>query len=101
MSDYKLPPWIPQDVSDALREAAVPGWQGKVEIHYNDGHALETHATRRRKVRRPAAAPVTPMCPECGKQMESRDYGNLAICGGCGAKRTRFQMDQKQSSGRT
>lgn len=95
MSNYKLPPWIPQDVADALQDASAPGWQGRVEIHYNDGQPHEVSATRRRKVKRPASAPAAPTCPTvgCGKPMEARDYGNLWVCQ-CGAKRTRSQMIQ-------
>lgn len=91
MSDYRLPPWIPQDVADALKEASAPGWQGRVEIHYNDGQPHEISATRRRKVKRPAAAPSAPKCPECDRPMEARDYGNTYVCA-CGAKRTKAQM---------
>lgn len=90
----KLPAWIPQDVADALKEASAPGWQGRVEIHYNDGQAHEVSATRRRKVKRPgAAASSAPRCPECGRPMEPRDYANLWVCS-CGAKRTRAQLTQ-------
>ena len=89
-----LPPWIPEDVAEALRCAATPGWHGKVEIHYNDGQPHEISATRRRKVKRPAATPPAPRCPECERQMESRDYSNLFVCA-CGVKRTRAQLTQQ------
>jgi hypothetical protein len=90
MSDYKLPPWIPEDVSEALREAAAPGWQGRVEIHFNDGQAHEVSATRRRKVKR-KGPPSGPMCPECESHMEPHDYGNMYLCP-AGHKRTKAQM---------
>jgi hypothetical protein len=90
MSDHKLPPWIPQDVSDALREASAPGWQGRVEIHYNDGQPHEISATKRRKVKRPGPASA-PRCPDCERPMEARDYGNMYVCA-CGTKRTRAQL---------
>jgi len=94
VSDYRLPSWIPEDVSEALRCAATAGWHGKVEIHFNDGQAAEIHATRRVRVKRKVGGLAAPKCPECQREMESRDYGNLWLCS-CGAKRTRAQMAQR------
>ena len=89
-----LPPWIPEEVAEALRSAADAHWNGKLEIHFNDGHAVEVHATRKVKIRRPSVgAPAAIRCPTagCGKVMELRDYGALAVCS-CGTKRTRAQL---------
>jgi len=86
-----LPAWIPEEVSDALKSAADAHWNGKLEIHFNDGQALEVHATRKVKIRRKGAVAAAARCPECNKPMESRDYGNLWVCA-CGVKRTRSQL---------
>ena len=92
MSDYRLPAWIPEEVSDALKAAADSHWNGKVEIHFNDGHPVEIHATRKVKVKRPAPTAAA-KCPECHRPMESKDYGALWVCQ-CGVKRTRSQMEK-------
>ncbi len=86
-----LPPWIPEEVSEAMKAAAESHWAGKIEVHFNDGHAVEIHATRKVKVRRNGAVSPETRCPECTKPMESRDYGNLWTCS-CGVKRTRTQL---------
>ena len=91
----KLPAWIPEDISEALKVAAAPGWQGRVEIHYNDGQAHEVSVTRRVKVKRKGVSlPAAVRCPQCERQMESRDYGNLFVCDACGVKRTRAQIQR-------
>ncbi len=90
-----LPPWIPEEVSEALRSAADTHWLGKLEIHFNDGQAVEIHATRKVKIRRKGGpSTATQACPECRKPMEARDYGNLFVCA-CGVKRTRTQLAQQ------
>lgn len=94
MADYKLPPWIPEEVSEALRAAQDANWNGHVAIHFHDGQPAEIHATRRIRVKRKGAEPSAPKCPECQREMESRDYGNLWLCS-CGTKRTRAQMAQR------
>ena len=90
----KLPAWIPEDISEALKAAAAPGWQGRVEIHYNDGQAHEVSVTRRVKVKRKGVSlPALVHCPTCGHRMEGRDYGNTWVCA-CGVKRTRAQIQR-------
>jgi len=91
MTDYRLPPWIPEDVSDAMKAAAESRMNGRVEVQYNDGEPLAVNAFQSRKIRKRSA--IGPVCPNpgCGKKMEARDYGNLYLCA-CGAKRTKSQL---------
>ena len=91
----KLPAWIPDEVAEALKAAADAQWNGKLEIHFNNGQAMEIHATRKVKVHRKPAGALAVQCPECKAPMEGKDYGNLWVCK-CGAKRTRHQISASQ-----
>jgi len=94
MSDYRLPPWIPEDVSDAMKAAAENRMNGRVEVQYNEGEPMAVNAFQSKKIRkRSAAGPVCP-APGCGARMSSYDYQNSWLCTrpGCNTKRTRTQL---------
>ena len=91
-----LPPWIPAEVSEALREAAEGKHTGHVEVHYKNG--VVGHVAERRSRLIASNCPTgqnSALCPGCGAVMEPYDYGNGYRCG-CGVKRTRSQLTKER-----
>ena len=88
-----LPPWIPVEVSEALREAAEGKHTGHLEIHYKGG--VVGHVAERRSrlvVSTHQSISKGVPCPKCARLMIEYDYGNGFRCDACGTKRTRSQL---------
>ena len=83
---------IPEERLEILQAARDGKWGGRIELHLNDQGEIQ-NIVPSRVIRVKKKSPVGLACPNpgCGKQMESRDYGNLYVCT-CGTKRTRSQL---------
>lgn len=85
-----LPDWIPEWVSDLMRDWCESGKHGSIRLNYKAG--VVSNANEERSVLPPATrAKGGIACPECQKPMREQDYGNLYLCA-CGTKRTRSQI---------